>query len=89
MRKLKTFWILALIALLPAVGWVRGGQKLSKSTWEYKIVEFHPSAGSSKLDIERMLNQQGGDGWEMIQTEKDPSGPTSPQWSLYYFKRVR
>jgi len=51
---------------------------MAKQTWEYKVI----SQMADKTYVEKMLNEQGAQGWELVGTERDGLG--HPLW---IFKR--
>lgn len=91
MLKTKIYFLVlgaTMVFLLTAAG-MRGEQKTSRAVWEYKIVQFKPSRSTTPSDLETMFNEQGSNGWELISSELDERGPTSPKWTLYHFKRTK
>jgi hypothetical protein len=91
MLKTKTYLLVlgaTVVFLLTAAG-MRGEQKTSRAVWEYKIVQFRPSNSTTPSDLERIFNEQGSNGWELISNEIDETGPTPPSWKLYHFKRAK
>jgi hypothetical protein len=66
----------------------QNGERKGKSkmiTYEYFTL-FLPSASDVPGEIEKILNQQGADGWELIFIEE------SKRYNLpncYYFKRIK
>jgi anthranilate phosphoribosyltransferase len=72
MRRQKVYWIV-LVAIIVSV-------------WEYKVVEFNDSSTTSTSDAERILNQQGAEGWELTATAPSQS---TPRVTLCYLRRAK
>jgi len=58
---------------------------MGKAGWEYKVVKLGPSSSNSS---EQLLNQLGGDGWDLVCFQ--PSGARAyPGEGTYTLKRPR
>lgn len=88
--KLKTFVAVlsAVISLACLVGWTNQRRASSKAVWEHKILEVYPGTGNITPGVsktERILNQLGAEGWELVQVEPGQYVGTG----VYYLKRAR
>jgi uncharacterized protein DUF4177 len=83
MLKTKTclLVLVATMVFLLTAGGMRGEQKTSRPVWEYKVVEFNPTQRTSPSEIEKVLNEQGLNGWELVSND--------PNFALYHFKRAK
>ena len=58
------------------------GENAAKRTWEYKDL----AVGASQTpQVVTMLNQQGTDGWELVQVDREEPGSLLH----FYFKREK
>jgi hypothetical protein len=78
--------LIIIIALLISGGWIRGEQRTPNPIWQYKVVEFDAAQSTAARDVEKMLDQQGSDGWELILTQESQ---TLPRLTQFYFKRAK
>jgi hypothetical protein len=82
--KAKNYWVLGVLIIVCLLGWTSRGQssKLSRPTWEYKIV--------ARWDIgESDLNKLGADGWELAQYDSGTRGGGASASERYIFRRAK
>lgn len=83
LRKLTTGMVLPIVVLIALFsgGWSKTEQA-NKIPWEYKHLEL----GSSRIfECQKVLDQQGGEGWELTAVEREQPGGVVH----FYFKRPR
>ena len=83
--KTKYAWLLALILMLPLLGFTIHGQKqTTKGVWEYK------SIFSTSGDLAYVLNDLGAQGWELVAIDVTSSDKMNGlKGTTYYLKRVK
>ena len=71
-RKTASKIVVAIIvvAALFCAAWMQNDQA-KKRTWEYKHL---PLSSSGELEYEKILDQQGTQGWELIAAEREQPG---------------
>jgi hypothetical protein len=98
--KVRASWIVitGVFSLLLLIGWAGRGQEKTpqKATWEYKLIT---AGGVSAIDAartEKMLNDLGGQGWELVSAQpyaqqfvinQGESNTRTVNRYDYYFKR--
>ena len=73
--------VIIIATALFSVGWMKG-EYGEKRTWEYK---YQVVGASQTPQVVTMLNQQGADGWELVQVDREESGSLLH----FYFKRAK
>ncbi len=78
--KMESRYLVMLIAALALclVAWAK--PNLNRGAWEYKILVVHNPAGEQYFNDEKLLNEYGAEGWELV--TKD--GP-----AFYILKRAK
>jgi hypothetical protein len=78
----RIFLVVIIIATtLFTVGWMKG-ENAEKRTWEYK---YQVVGAAQTQQVVTMLNQQGADGWELVQVDREEPGSLIH----FYFKRAK
>jgi hypothetical protein len=81
-RPTATLWLwIATLIVLFFVGSART-EPIKNVTWEYKHLEL---SSSRMFESEKLLDQQGREGWELTAVERDQSGNIVH----VYFKRPK
>jgi hypothetical protein len=80
---------IVLITVLFLAGWTLQS-KLARPQYEYETVTIktYMFVSSGSPDIDRLLNDMGSAGWEMVGHDTERSGEAS-SLTRFYFKRLR
>ena len=86
MMRRNTWLAFSLLALatLAAVGWTARAQGVSRTAWEYKVVNAYAS-------MPPKLNELGAEGWELVwvMTSEERHGNVVNVKHDFYLKRAR
>lgn len=75
--------VLVIVSCLCVLATTRQGESAMKTRWEYKILLISDTQAHLS---EKILNEQGAEGWELVQFLKPDS---SPHGGTYYLKRAK
>ena len=74
--KVRASWavITGVFSLLLLIGWASRGQEKTpqKATWEYKLVTGGGVSPVTAARTEKMLNDLGAQGWELVSAQPYP-----------------
>ena len=83
--KSKYTWLIAVILIVGLLGLTGRGQKRTSATtgWEYK------SVFSTSGSLEYVLNDLGGQGWELVAVDVTAKDKMGFKGTTYYLKRPK